>query len=286
MKGKKLNYKIMVSKIKTKKFNFRLPWWGIVLAILFVVFIYAYFVEPFWIKTKEFNLDGKGIQEKIVFVSDTHFGNHYGAKDLEKLVKRINEQNPDMVILGGDYVDRAPKIVNQYFEIIADVQAPDGVYGVLGNHDSNRRLISLVKEGMAKDGIFSLDNQGYWIQKGDKRIRVAGVGDYNYGTQDIDSAYGSDIKPSDLVILVAHNPDYFEELQNKRADLSLAGHMHGGQIGFGFWYPLLPSNYGDKYLGGLIRNGDKSIIVSKGIGMSIFPFRFGARPDIVVVNFQ
>lgn len=275
----------MVSKTKTNnKLKCTLKW--VLIALPIILLLYAYFVEPFWIQTREFSLDSGGVGEKIVFISDTHFGNHYSEKKLKKVIDRVNEQNPDLVILGGDYIDRDPKFVTKFFEIISKIKALDGVYGVLGNHDSNRRILPLVKDGMAKDGILSLDNQGYWINKGERRIRVAGVGDYNYGTQDIEKGFGDDIKPSDYIILVSHNPDYFEEVNDKRANLSLAGHMHGGQIGFGFWYPLLPSNYGDKYIGGLIKNGDKSVIVSKGIGMSIFPFRFAARPDIVVINLK
>lgn len=271
---------------KQTKTNKRVYLWLGIALIPIVLILYAYFIEPFWIRTANYDLNSGGIQEKIVFVSDTHFGSFYGADKMKKVVDKINAQNPDLVILGGDYIDRSPNYASQFFEIVSKIRAKDGIYYALGNHDMNAHLLSLVKSDMAKDGFLSLDNQGFFITKGDRRIRVAGVGDYNYGTQDPQKAIGTDIKPNDYTILVSHNPDYLEEYKDNKANLYLSGHMHGGQIGIGFWYPILPSNYGLKYLGGLVKNDPRTIIVSKGIGMSLFPFRFGARPDIVVLNLK
>ena len=86
--------------------------------------------------------------------------------------------------------------------------------------------------------------------------------------------------------MVSHHPDFFEEYNNKQIDLYLAGHLHGGQISFGFWNPLLPTNYGNKYVGRKAESDTRTIFISKGIGMTTFPFRFGARPDIVVINLK
>lgn len=271
--------------MKTKT-NKKVPLWvGIVFALAVLV-LYAYFIEPFWLRVPNYDLNSGGLSEKIVFISDLHFGSFYGSDKMKKVVEKINAQNPDMVIMGGDYIDQDPKYATEFFDIISNIKAKDGVYYAIGNHDMNRHLLPLIKSGMAKDGFLSLDNQGFNVEKGDRKIRVAGVGDYTFGEQDPAGAIGTDIKPNDYTILVSHNPDYFEDYKDNKANLYLSGHEHGGQIGLGFWYPLLPSDYGLKYLGGKVENDPRTIIVSKGVGMTLFPFRFGARPDIVVINLK
>jgi uncharacterized protein len=253
--------------------------------ILPLLLLYAYFIEPFWVKTTDYSLVGGIAGEKIVFISDIHYGRHYGKKNLEKLVKKVNTLEPDIVIFGGDYVDHNRKLAPECFSILTQIQAKDGMYGVLGNHDSTRLMKPAVEAGMQSVNIKELDNQGFWVEKNGQRIKIVGVPDYNYGDPDGEKALGDDVNSTDFVVFVSHNPDYFEEFSDARINLYLAGHIHGGQVGLGFWYPLNPSDYGNKYLHGKVKNDNRTIIMSNGIGMSYLPFRFWARPEIVEINF-
>ena len=87
-----------------------------------------------------------------------------------------------------------------------------------------------------------------------------------------------------LFILLSHNPDYVEKLNNYKIDLMLSGHTHGGQVTFfGLWTPFIPSAYGDKYRTGIINTKYTELIVSNGTGTVIKPLRFCARPQILVI---
>jgi predicted MPP superfamily phosphohydrolase len=139
----------------------------ILLAIILLplsIALYAYYIEPFWIKTINYQISSAGINEKIVFISDTHFGENYSRENLEKVVSEINAQNPDLVILGGDYIDKNPKYTAEYFEIIKKLEAKDGIFAVLGNHDMNSHLLSKVKAGLQLDNINLLENKIYILE--------------------------------------------------------------------------------------------------------------------------
>jgi len=105
-------------------------------------------------------------------------------------------------------------------------------------------------------------------------------------TQELDSTI-FDLKTSDFSILISHNPDYLEYMQNDLIDFTLSGHTHGGQMTFwGMWAPILPSKYGQKYRYGIKQFGNMISYISSGIGTITPPLRFFCRPEIVLINLQ
>lgn len=220
---------------------------------------------------------------KIVFIADIHHSPAFSRERIKRIVQKINSLKPDMILLGGDYVEIDPRFIKPCFEELKNLEAPYGKYGVLGNHDylSDPELtIRCMEEAQIKN----LDNKGLWIFKNTDRIRLGGVGDLWNDNQDIDATI-KETRENDFVILLSHNPDFVERMSTNKVDLVLSGHTHGGQVSlFHFWTPFHPSSYGEKYLSGLTRTEYTKVLVTNGIGyLGNHRFRFCARPQINVI---
>ena len=248
------------------------------------------FVEPRWLKVTEHVITSKDVPgsfsgTKIVFVSDIHHGPFFSRSRVADLVGHINCLNPDMVILGGDYVHRNRKYIQPFFDELRKLKTTLGVYAVLGNHD-HWEDAQLTRELMARNGINNCDNKSYWVKRGDGRIKVGGFGDLWEDTQNL-AATTDGVKESDFCILVSHNPDYLGKMQTDLVDLTLSGHTHGGQVTFfGLWAPQVPSKYGQKYRYGMVTSGKMKSYITSGVGTITPPVRFFCRPEIVVITLK
>lgn len=259
---------------------------SIILIFLAVLIVGYMFIEPYWVETKEITIESDQIPadfdgKKIVYLSDIHAGPLYSQERLNNLVDQVNAMKPDMILLGGDYVSGEDTYINSTFDALNRLQAPLGVYAVLGNTDPQ------YYSWMALDNsskITDVGNMGLWVGNSDGAIRIGGVGAEN-DRQDIDDAVGN-ATANDFVILLKHEPDYFTEVNKSMVDLVLSGHTHGGQVTFfGLWAPFLPPD-GKKYVSGEYKEGNSTLIVSNGIGTVYIPIRFFARPQIIVITLK
>ena len=254
--------------------------------IILTVIIWGLFIEPNLLIVRHYKIKNESLKgTKIVFATDFHLKqNEY--KKLRKIIKKINAQNADIVLLGGDYVNGQVYQKTLHPKTIAretgNIKSKYGVFSVLGNHDfwldGNK-----IKSELQKYGIQVLSNQNKSIKlKNNQKLYIAGVEDLSTGNPDMKKALKNTSSP---VILISHSPDVFPEVPSSVL-LTLAGHTHGGQIVLPFYGPVfVPSEFGKKYVSGLIEENNKKMIVSKGIGTSILPVRFGCIPEIVVVEF-
>ncbi len=244
-------------------------------------------IEPYWIETKEVKIQSDQIPaqfdgKKIVFLSDIHSGPNFSQERVDSLVNQVNAMDPDLILLGGDYIDDDSEYIQPTFASLSKLKAPLGVYAVLGNKDPQDYTLNAIPQY----GITYIGNKGTWIEENGSRIRLGGVGDYNNGAQ-IQSATTSVVTPQDFVILLTHNPDYFPKVNKSKVDLVLSGHTHGGQVTFfGLWAPTTHSDYGNKYRTGVINEKNSTLIVSNGIGTTILPLRFFARPQIILIELE
>lgn len=244
-------------------------------------------LEPYWIQVKEITITNKNIPAafngtKIVYIADIHHSEYFSLARVKNLVRQVNGLKPDIILLGGDYVTSSSKYIIPCFDEFKNLEAPLGKFGVLGNHD-HWEGAELSRSSMAKAGITLLDNKATWIIKDGKRIKIGGVGDLWDDKQDIIPAT-RELTENDFTILLSHNPDYVEQITDKRISLVLSGHTHGGQVTlFGFWGPFTPSAYGEKYRKGLVKTQSTQVLVSNGIGPVGYPLRFFARPQINVI---
>lgn len=228
--------------------------------------------------------------KKIIFISDIHCCKTFDDKQLAALVERINDRNPDFILIGGDNTRKDTTYYKPFLREIGKLKSKYGVYTVLGNHD-HWEDAGLIRDGLKDCGFNICDNHSYWINIGEDSIKIGGVGDY-WEDEQILSNTIDDVEKSDFCILLSHNPDYMEELNTDRVDLMLSGHTHGGQITFfGLFAPVMPSTghpeypqTGQKYRYGWKEKGDVKLYVTSGIGMGGFPLRFFAPPEIVEIT--
>ena len=261
------------------------------LLILFGLLFFSYcFFESRWIKVTEIEIRSADIPgsfegSKIVFISDIHLGPYMSPQRLSGIVNQINGMNPEMIILGGDYVHYQSEYIGPVFAELGKLRAGLGVFAVLGNHDHYAGE-GLTRKMIVKYGIKNIDNQSVWVKKGKDSIKIGGVGDLWEDIQLPENTLKGLMK-SNFAILVSHQPDYIENMNTDLIDLTLSGHTHGGQITFfGWWAPVLPSDYGQKYRYGLIDSGTMKSVISSGVGTVAVPFRFFCRPEIVVIKLK
>ena len=257
------------------------------LGIIGFLMVAYMFIEPYWIETKEVTIESDQIPtqfdgKKIVFISDIHHGPFFDKNRVDNLVNQVNDLNPDLILLGGDYVSGDSNYIAPVFSSLAKLKAPMGVYAVLGNSDPQYWTLKTIPQS----NMTYIGNKGTWIQVNGSRIRLGGVGDFKNGVQ-IQNATIKPVTSQDFTIMLSHNPDYFPEVDKSKVDLVLSGHTHGGQITFfGLWAPVVYSDYGNKYRTGIIKENNTTMIVTNGIGTVYAPVRFFARPQIHVITLK
>jgi predicted MPP superfamily phosphohydrolase len=266
--------------------------------LLLVVVTLAYgFAETYRLEVKEYTFTSADLPKefdgtRVVFVTDIHRGVFLSQERVADLVDRVNALQPDLIVLGGDYVYRNVDYESSCFAELERLRAPLGRFAMAGNHDygeydDDESTLDPLIRAASSAGITLLRNAGAWIDKNGGRIRIGGVGDYTEDNPRLAPALG-DARPEDFVLLVSHNPDFSESLPPGAVDLMLSGHTHGGQVTvFGQWAPYVPSSYGQKYRTGMVSNSATTVIISNGVGTStIPPIRLLARPQIVVVTLR
>jgi predicted MPP superfamily phosphohydrolase len=224
---------------------------------------------------------------RIVALSDIHAGApHVDVAKLRKIVAAANAENPDLIVLLGDYViHRVPGGSFIPPEVTAHelrpLRARLGVYGVLGNHDhwlDGPR----VSRAFVAEGIPMLDGEAVRIDDRGDPFWLIGIPDIWTRWPDVPGLLKR--VPKDAhVLALTHNPDIFPSLP-PRIDLLLAGHTHGGQVSLpGIGAPIVPSSYGRRFTRGHIVEDGRHLFVTPGIGTSILPVRFRVPPEISVV---
>ncbi|MBX9579787.1 MAG: metallophosphoesterase [Gemmataceae bacterium] len=220
---------------------------------------------------------------RIAFLADLHHGPSVPLPFVAAVVRTTLALNPDLILLGGDYVGKEGKYIGPCFEVLAGLAAPLGVFGVLGNHDYWHGLAE-TKAGMKAANVAELTNAGVWVERGSARLRLAGVDDLWCGSPHLPSALG-ETRPDDACVVLSHNPDYAEHVRDGRVGLVLSGHTHGGQVVVpGYGSPVVPSRYGQKYLRGLVRAPYTDVYVSRGLGTSGPGVRLNSPPELTLMT--
>ncbi|WP_186577631.1 metallophosphoesterase [Aquibacillus kalidii] len=251
-------------------------------------YYYAREIEPGMLTIKEADITSHRIpisfdNFKIVQFSDTHIGFHYTLDQFEELVNTINKHNPDCVVFTGDLVDRPDQFKwdNRIIKSLSNINAPYGKYWIYGNHDHGGYGTDIIKEVMDKSDFVMLKNANTKIDNGLDRFVIAGLDDVMLGAPNLDHALeGSN--PELFTLLLCHEPDYAEVVQQFPVDVQLSGHSHGGQVQipfFGYIYtPTLAESYVEgKYSVGL---HPLQLYVSRGIGTTRLPYRFLCKPEL------
>jgi predicted MPP superfamily phosphohydrolase len=261
-----------------------------ILASIGILLVDGLWFEKFFIETNEFfmgksTLDNTDI--KVVQVSDLHIKTLNAQ--LIRLTKKLNEIQPDLILLTGDAIDDPKKlpVLNEFLKLI---NAGVKKVAILGNWEywgsvDLKKLADLYLDNNC-DLLVNKTSQYSFRQK---NISITGVDDYVGGQADIDLAL-KDFKKSDYHIILNHCPEYSDIIQEKISkdipvDVILSGHTHGGQINLFGLVPFKPQGSG-KYLKGWYKDSGMNFYVSKGVGTSILPIRFMARSEVAVFNLR
>ena len=229
---------------------------------------------------------------RIAQVSDLH--NAELGKDNNKLIEKLNECEPDIIVLTGDLIDSNHTNLEVALSFARQAVKIAPCYFVTGNHEAwVGSQYEELKTSLENAGVTVLQDEAIELNYGDECIQLIGLNDPDFSERDsflsesILETKLSEINISNgFTILLSHRPEYFNVYQNKNIDLVLSGHAHGGQFRLPFLGGVIAPNQGlfPKYDAGTYTENGTTMIVSRGIGNSIIPFRVNNRPEIVLVE--
>src|SRR6266496_3130935 len=257
--------------------------------------IWGFFIEPNRLIVHEETIQIENWPKelsglRIALVADIHTGAPFiNDKKLRRIVELTNQQNPDLIVLLGDYM--SPNSWHSHRvepEVTAaalkNLRAPLGLYAVLGNHDWWYSGIK-VRRALETNGIPVLEDDVAEIKWRGTSFWLAGLADLWTRPQHINETIAK-VPTGATVIALTHNPDIFPGLRQS-VPLLLAAHTHGGQVRLPLiGTPIVPSDFGPKYTAGHVFENGHHLFVTTGIGTSILPVRFRVVPEIVILTLK
>ncbi len=222
---------------------------------------------------------------RIAFVADTHVGARVAPDDVRRATALLAPEEPDLVLLGGDYVSESARYAVQAAAALADLvgAAPLGAYAVLGNHDTRSGRADRVTAALEDRGVRVLRNAAAAVETGRGTLWVAGVDSAVSGRPDPARAFGG-IPPGAAALALWHEPDYAERTAARGAFAQLSGHSHGGQVRLPGVGPLVLPRGGRRFVMGLNDARGMPVYTSRGVGVFLPPLRYNCPPEVTLVT--
>ena len=271
---------------KTKKKTKRILLSIIGLFILLIIALpfYAWKVEPFLVHVNHVELGKKNERTplNVVQISDLQVSEYFETNRLDKVIEKVNAQNPDILLFTGDLFDNYSKYPEQMAPMIEKLKAFKaniGKYAVWGNHDYGGGAVRVYEDVMSAGGFVVLRNQGETLTLSDGRqVFLGGLDDSLLGNPSVSDtlAYRQNY---DYAITMTHEPDVADGFIGTDTQLVLSGHSHGGQV----WLPFFPIKnvLAEKYTRGLYQlDAITQLYVNTGIGTTSIHARFGVIPEV------
>lgn len=232
---------------------------------------------------------------RIAHISDLH--NAKMGNDNENLLSMLREAKPNIIAITGDLIDSRNTDIETALQFTKEAVKIAPCYYVTGNHEARVDEYQSLKEGLNKVGVTILEDERTDLELSGEHIALLGVNDPSFNT---DYLLGDDsdvidtrlkqltIETDTFTVLLSHRPELFDVYAENDVDLVLAGHAHGGQFRLPFVGGLAAPNQGlfPKYDSGLYTKDNTNMIVSRGIGNSLFPFRFNNRPEVILIELK
>jgi uncharacterized protein len=217
---------------------------------------------------------------RVVLASDFHAGPMTHPDVLSAACRAIADLQPDLLLLGGDFVSWHQRYIDDLAPQIGAIPARYGRYAVVGNHDLWADDVPIVR-ALGRHGVETLINAEVRLPEPYAHVRIYGMDD---------PTAGEPIPPGALPehamrLVLMHAPEGMAQLRADQYQLALAGHTHGGQIALPGGYPvgLLPGSYSQRYSAGRYTvEGGRTLLVSRGVGYGDFTARWNAPADILV----
>lgn len=226
----------------------------------------------------------------IALLSDFHYDPVFSIHPIKSAVEIANGLRPDLIVLTGDFVTvplvgsdvNAASAAEPCAQLLSRLQAPHGVWAIMGNHDAfsdPRRVTS----ALLAHGIPVLSNLSTPIERNAGRFWLAGVEDVSRNMADLPTALQR-VPANEAVVLLAHEPDYADYVSQYPVDLQLSGHSHGGQVRLPLIPPLYLPDLAKKYYLGLYRIGDLTLYTNAGLGTIRLPMRLNCPPEVTLIT--
>jgi len=254
---------------------------------LFLIAPIVYYWQNNFIVTTYYQYENSKIPEnfdnfKILQISDWHNKN-FG----KQLSEKIHIEDPDIVIITGDFLDVYNPNKELAEEFLKELNSKYPVYLITGNHEKALFKKQITTKEILKTNTIMLENSSIDIEKGKDKITLYGIKDYTYNKNvEYDMKTTINAQNTNFSILLAHQPQYFEEYSKYNVDLIFSGHEHGGQIRV----PFLGSIYSHQgwfadWTSGMHTLNEKTMIVSRGLGNSkLLPIRLFNQPELVLTT--
>jgi len=226
----------------------------------------------------------------IALLSDFHYDPYFSVHPIRTAVEIVNGLRPDLIALTGDFVSvpifgsaaRGAANAEPCAELLKKLQAPHGVWSVLGNHDVFADA-DRVTSALQAVGIAMLSNKSIAIEKDGSRFWLGGVDDVLGGNADVPGTLRG-VPGDEPLVLMAHEPDYADYVAAYPVDLQLSGHTHGGQVRIPFMRPLYLPPMAKKYVWGLYKIRDLTLYTNAGIGTVELPVRWNCPPEVTFIT--
>jgi len=225
----------------------------------------------------------------VLHLSDVHAGIHMERERMVDLVAQANALKPDLIVQTGDMIDISPSYVADYVRAFRDLRAPHGVVTILGNHDHYTGETVVIR-GVRDAGQLLLRNASHVIERNGAALALVGIDDPDNWV--IDDPQTSAVRsalaaapPEAFKILLAHRPGAWDAAAPLGVPLTLAGHIHGGQL----YLPVVGWSAGrliTKYVMGHFQRGGSQLYVSRGIGVVGVPIRVFVPPEIALLELR
>lgn len=254
--------------------------------------LYAREAETRWVEVKPVELllprlapefDGY----RVVQFGDIHLDDWTRPERLHGIVRLVNEQMPDLIVITGDFASYSARELDdrRLIEALGSLTARDGTLAILGNHDYLTD-VDLIRRCIREADISELVNDVRTIRRGGAGLHVAGVDDVMEGRSRLDLVLRK-LPEAGAAILLAHEPDFADvSAATGRFDLQLSGHSHGGQVRVPLLVRLALPPLSQRYTSGLYRVGPMMQYTNRGIGFVNLRLRFMCRPEITVFTLR
>lgn len=258
-------------------------WWKVspwVFCIFFGIILIRWCIDSLWTKLEHLTIVSPKItqEKKILLVSDLHVEHFFKDYHLKTLINTIKEENPDMVLIAGDLLNKGNSSYSEYFSLLQQENLPP-LYAVIGNHD-------LMGDSHAVERIAEVSPIQFLNQKilDVWEIQLIGISDKSsrkdQSLDDILNFLPLTWENEKFWILISHQPIDLEKIKNYPIDLEVAWHTHNGQ--FIFFRPFV--RFLNDYLYGEYHLWEKTAFITQWIGTRWLPFRLWAQSEIVIIH--
>lgn len=260
----------------------------IYILILLIIFLIYVLLTNDLVQVSRYNIYSDKIPKsfedyKILQISDFHSNNRL----INKTVKKIKKEKPNIIVITGDLIDRYESFnnVEKFIRMIKNIAL---IYYVSGNHEIHYKRFSQLKKLLIKNNIIVLENKNVNLTIDNSKINLVGINDISHNKKDIVKVIKSLLQENTYNILLSHRPEIFEKYVESRVDLVFTGHAHGGQFRIPFIGGLYAPNQGifPKYTSGIHEKDNTKMIVNRALGDSGITIRINNMREIVVITLK